>query len=113
MKRLRVILFFFSLLFTLSAQKYYYFKGNKVSFPISDSVVPNPATNNIAISYVESLASATIYTISGQLFLQTVGYELDGATNPEINVSSLPAGVYVVRAQTSSGQQLQAKFVKL
>ena len=27
------------LVFSMSAQKYYYFKGNKVSFPISDSIL--------------------------------------------------------------------------
>ena len=69
------------------------------------SLTPNPATDKIAISGPEPLAAAMIYNLGGQLVLQ--------ATETEINVSALPAGVYVVHAQTSTGQQLQAKFVKL
>lgn len=87
--------------------------GNGAIVDFSLSLTPNPATDKIAISGPEPLAAAMIYNLSGQLVLQTIEHDFIGATTPEINVSYLPAGVYVVHAQTSTGQQLQAKFVKL
>ena len=77
------------------------------------TITPNPATDHITISYAEPLATTLIYNLSGQLVLQTTGLALVGATSPEINVSALPTGIYILHAHTSSSQILQSKFVKL
>ena len=45
------------------------------------------------------------YYPSGQLVLQT--------TDTEIDVSALPAGIYLVRSQTTQGEVYQAKIVHL
>ena len=76
------------------------------------AISPNPATNYITVSSPEPLAATTIYNLNGQLVLQTNGLENSGIANMEIDVSSLPSGLYVIHAQTTSGQLLQAKFIK-
>lgn len=65
---------------------------------------PNPATDILEISSTELISHNTIYTLTGQPVLQT--------TDTEINVSAFPAGMYIVRAITTTGEQLQSKFIK-
>ncbi|MBR1564182.1 MAG: T9SS type A sorting domain-containing protein [Paludibacteraceae bacterium] len=61
--------------------------------------------NNIFRIYtLEQVFSIRLYSLSGQPVLQT--------TKTEIDVSSLPSGMYIVRAITVDGEQLQAKFIK-
>ncbi|MBR1808578.1 MAG: C10 family peptidase [Paludibacteraceae bacterium] len=67
-------------------------------------ITPNPVNNILNIYYSKEISVITIYSLSGQPVLQT--------TETEINVSSLPAGMYIVRALTVDGEQLQAKFIK-
>ena len=68
------------------------------------SVSPNPVFDILHIQSSETLASVRIYDLNGQCLLQT--------TDTEINVSALPVGLYLLMAQTSSGESLQTKFVK-
>lgn len=61
--------------------------------------------NNIFRIYtLEQVFSIRLYSLSGQPVLQT--------TKTEIDVSALPQGMYIVRAITVDGEQLQAKFIK-
>ncbi|MBR1565018.1 MAG: S8 family peptidase [Paludibacteraceae bacterium] len=78
--------------------------NNKLETNEIFSLSPNPATNVLNVESAEELSSITIYTLSGQPVLQT--------TDTEINVSAFPAGMYIVRAITTTGEQLQSKFIK-
>lgn len=60
---------------------------------------------HIMISESVSIAKVWIYSISGQLILRT--------RQPDIDISFLSSGVYIVTAQTTNGTILQGKFVHL
>lgn len=70
----------------------------------SFSVSPNPAQDFITISCVNPIVKVTIFDFGGRMVLR--------GTETQINVSSFPAGVYVVHVQTDDGNQYQAKFIK-
>ena len=67
-------------------------------------ISPNPANTILTINSTEQLSMVIIYSLSGQPVLQTA--------ETEISVAALPAGMYIVRAITTDGEQLQAKFIK-
>ncbi len=69
------------------------------------SVSPNPATDYIVISCSEQIDCTSIYNLNGKAVLQTV--------ETEINVSALPAGIYIVRSETTHGEVHQAKIILL
>ncbi|MEN8157249.1 MAG: T9SS type A sorting domain-containing protein [Bacteroidota bacterium] len=71
------------------------------------SVYPNPATDRLIISGVTGRAVARIFNIHGQLQLTTHTEE----QTREINVSELPAGVYMIRLETEQGSVVK-KFLK-
>ena len=68
------------------------------------SVSPNPVSSILHINTSDELSQAKIYTINGQCVLQ--------ASQTDIDVSSLPQGMYILRAMTADGQEHQAKFIK-
>ena len=68
------------------------------------SVSPNPVTDILSVRSAETLQMVRIYNLNGQCLLQTA--------EKEINVSMLPVGLYLLTAQTSSGESLQTKFIK-
>lgn len=83
-------------------------KGNNISIGLNDaplllraSVYPNPA-NNILNLDVE-VDEATVHNIAGQEVLK--------AGSKQINISSLPQGLYFIKA-SGSGNQYHARFVK-
>ena len=67
-------------------------------------ISPNPVNAILTVNSTEDLSAITIYSLSGQPVLET--------SKIEINVSSLPAGMYIVRALTTESEQLQCKFIK-
>ena len=69
------------------------------------TITPNPATDHITISCSEPIEKTTIYNLNGMAVLRT--------TDVEINVSSLPAGIYLVLSQTTQGEVYQVKMVHL
>lgn len=68
-------------------------------------VYPTVTASFIHLIGYDALQSVYIYNLSGQLVLQT--------TETDIDVSALPAGVYVVHARTANNQLLTTKFVHL
>lgn len=74
--------------------------NESVEFGIS----PNPVGDILHINSSEDFARMYIYNINGQQVLQT--------KNIEINISTLPQGIYLLRAVTTDGQVRQAKFIK-
>jgi hypothetical protein len=68
------------------------------------SVYPNPASNNIRLSYNinrPSQASISITSIDGKVVLeQQVGFMLKGTHFTDVDVTNLPAGNYLVNFRT-------------
>ena len=79
-------------------------KHSEVQKESNLSVLPNPVIDILHIHSSETLASVRIYDLNGRCLLQT--------NDTEINVSSLPAGLYVLTAQTASGDTMQTKFIR-
>ena len=67
------------------------------------NIFPNPAYNELNISVSASLIGARIYSISGQLLLQTKENQID--------IRSLEAGTYILLAETDKGI-LRQRFIK-
>ena len=86
------------------------FIPRRVSFAINTlktnnlKTYPNPVSNILNIKFTKELSKIMIYSLSGQPVLQT--------SETEINVTALSTGMYLVRAITTAGEQLQAKFIK-
>ena len=59
---------------------------------------------HIQIQMSGTLMQAKIYNLNGQCVLQT--------NETDIDVSALPQGMYILRAETSDGVSHQAKFIK-
>ena len=66
---------------------------------------PNPVTDKLYIKSTAQIESVTIYTINGQLVKQSQG--IDNG----INVSNLPAGLYLIQMQTAT-KTVNQKFLK-
>ena len=68
------------------------------------AITPNPAHTNLHIQSSGELSQAKIYNLNGQCVLQT--------NETDIDVSALPQGMYILRAETIDGTVHQAKFIK-
>lgn len=73
------------------------------------AVAPNPANDflHVRLASGKSVASAAIYTVSGQKVLEVQS----GFDN--INVASLSSGLYILKINTNENQNFTTKFVKL
>ena len=69
---------------------------------VAITVGPNPVENQLSVT-AEQFASVTLYSLSGQ--------QLMYAETPVLDVSSLPAGMYVVRVN-ASGSIVVQKIIK-
>ncbi|MCW4470295.1 T9SS type A sorting domain-containing protein [Flavobacterium sp. MFBS3-15] len=69
-------------------------------------LAPNPASDifTVQTSQLIEVKNVTIYSITGQKVVESA--------QPTINVSHLGKGVYVVKAETASGEAISAKLVK-
>ena len=79
-------------------------KKVKVSEKDAFSTYPNPVVNTLNISSNRQITESIIYNLSGQKVLQT--------EQTEVDVSGLPDGMYILRAQTTDGYIYQDKFIK-
>ena len=68
------------------------------------SLSPNPTINELKVNISIPINTIAIYNLNGQCVLQT--------NETDIDVSSLPQGMYILRAETSDGVSHQAKFIK-
>lgn len=69
-------------------------------------VYPNPAIDRVEISSEQELAFINIIDMTGKRVLSQAGNERS------VNVSALPAGIYMVYAQTTDGQVFTTKLSK-
>lgn len=67
-------------------------------------ISPNPVKDILNIHVSEELSHVNIYNLNGQCVMQTAQTDVD--------VSALPQGMYILRAETTDGTPLQAKFIK-
>lgn len=68
------------------------------------SILPNPVNAILHLQTAEELSQVKIYNLSGQRVLQSA--------QTDINVSALPQGMYILRAETTDGNAHQTKFIK-
>ncbi len=73
------------------------------------SIYPNPAQGNITIeiSGTDNNTTASVYNLQGQMLLQ----QTLTVAKTEMDISSLPNGVYVIKLNTENGVAVK-KFVK-
>jgi hypothetical protein len=71
------------------------------------SIVPNPATNNIAITAKSDFSKVEIVNFLGQ----TVLSQSNDSKESRVDVSNLTNGIYFVRITSDNGTSVQ-KFVK-
>ncbi|MBO4402894.1 MAG: T9SS type A sorting domain-containing protein [Bacteroidales bacterium] len=73
-------------------------------------VYPNPVSGMLHIQLPDAekgIARITVCDLLGRVMLQR-----ENLSKPELEVSSLPAGMYLLQVQTSDGKMMTAKFVK-
>ena len=68
------------------------------------SISPNPVRDILNIHVSEELSQVNIYNLNGQCVLQSAQTDID--------VSALPQGMYILRAETTDGNAHQTKFIK-
>lgn len=69
---------------------------------------PNPVKNSLTIHAEKNIKSVEIYNMAGQ----TVLTQKINANNSTFNTSSLPAGIYIVKAILENGQVETFKIIK-
>ncbi len=65
---------------------------------------PNPVASILHINTSDKLSQVKIYNLNGQCVLQSAQTDID--------VSALPQGMYILRAETTDGNAHQTKFIK-
>ena len=77
--------------------------------PSTLSVYPIPAQNTLTVESASPVREITVYDLMGRTMM-TTGNGTASLTH-SLNVSSLPAGIYILRAVTNNGVRT-ARFVK-
>jgi len=72
------------------------------------SLFPNPATEMITINNLSLLKPASVTVLSN------IGKEVmkQDKNNPQINISTLASGLYIVIIETASGERYSETFIK-
>lgn len=90
--------------------------GTSVLKPVKTSVselmvYPNPTTGSLFVNLSSGISTASfeIYDMTGKRVLSKT---ISGSGNPSVDVSSLPAGVYVLKITTTAQNPSFARFVK-
>jgi alpha-galactosidase len=80
----------------------------------SSYLFPNPAQDNVTIQFATPLSDVALISItdiSGKaIWSQTM--QMEGSTSPQIPVSCLSKGLYIVTVKTASQGSLNFKFIK-
>ena len=76
-------------------------------------ISPNPVTDVLTFRSTESMTQVRIYNLSGQCVLSTqTTIPSSLPSNLQMDVSTLPVGLYLLQAKTADGATLQTKFIK-
>ena len=74
---------------------------------------PNPATTQVTVDdFLSQLKSVSMYNMQGALVATKAAASSSSLTKLELNVSHLPAGVYLVRAVTEDGEVSSQQLFK-
>lgn len=73
------------------------------------SIYPNPTSSVINVNINNNIEEVVISNLLGEEMINVVS---DGSTSSEINVSSLPAGIYLIAVYDINGLVSTAKFSK-
>ena len=78
--------------------------------PITNNltIYPNPASSMVTIES-ERMQTIRIFNLMGQM-IKT--FSVDGKTKVQIDVTGIPAGLYLVRAYDAKGNKKEGRFVK-
>lgn len=68
------------------------------------TVSPNPVYDYLELQGVEAVSEVLVYDLSGQCVLRSCAKRVD--------VTTLPSGIYLLRATDKNGKAYQSKFVK-
>lgn len=86
------------------------FIGSK---PVTFSIAPNPAKNSFRLTVAEaSVLNRAVLVINSASGRQLLQQPLQTVTSQNINISSLPTGIYWLAIHTASGTQVQKLVVK-
>jgi hypothetical protein len=80
----------------------------KISTAGSTMIYPNPATDALNVVSVDAVSRASVFSLTGSLLTDRT---LSSATSFSLDVTSLPAGVYMLRLVTTKGTTVN-RFVK-
>jgi len=72
-------------------------------------VYPNPASDLLHISSESELSSVTVYDVVGKVVKQISLYR---SFTSDLDISNLNNGVYILQAETVSGEYSSSKFIK-
>ena len=75
-----------------------------IDTPKKFTLSPNPVNTILHLQTYEELSHVNIYNLNGQCVMQ--------AAQTDIDVSALPQGMYILRAETTYGNAHQTKFIK-
>ncbi len=76
---------------------------------------PNPAIDKIHYEISSANESATLYlfnVIGQQMFFKSIQTDVNGEVEGDLDLSKLPAGIYLLQTETERGEVMQQKFVK-
>lgn len=68
-------------------------------------IYPNPATDTVHIQYSETIQNYEVFNANGKKML-------DGNNLKNINITTLPSGIYYIRAKNENKKYLFGKFIK-
>lgn len=71
-------------------------------------IYPVPAANRIRVE-TPDIREVTIMNMNGQIVNTLLS---DGSSQVELDVSNLPAGVYLIECKNAHGQRTSAKFIR-
>ncbi len=74
------------------------------------SVVPNPATGVITVSYASAVQQVSVTSVTGEI-VRNVTFE-NGRMNPTVNISDLAPGVYFVKVMDNDGKTFVKEVTK-
>jgi len=76
----------------------------------SVSVVPNPATGVITVSYASAVQQVSVTSVTGEI-VRNVTFE-NGKMNPTVNLADVAPGIYFVKVKDNDGKTFVKEVVK-
>lgn len=80
-----------------------------VNKKLNFSLTPNPAKDKLSVTYSQPIRNISVLTLSGQLVKEEA---FGNVINPSINISGIPAGIYMVNITDKDGHIGVQKIVK-